>query len=98
MREDSPRPGFKNGKSGKPGQRRSAQDYKQGNGFKPKAGVSAARGRHGAGEAGFAGPSERRMQERYAAQPDQSQGNKRSSTSAKPGQRPAGRAQRREWE
>jgi superfamily II DNA/RNA helicase len=95
MREDSPRPGFKNGK---PGKRRSPQEYKQGNGFKPKAGASASRGRTGAGnEAGFAGPSERRMQERYAAQPDQSQGNKRS-TGAKAGQRPAGRSQRREWE
>jgi superfamily II DNA/RNA helicase len=95
MREDSPRPGFKNGKSGKPGQRRSPQEYKQGNGFKPKTREAAPRSRQGSSDTGFAGPSERRMQERYAAQPDQSRGNKRS---AKPGQRPAGRSQRREWE
>jgi superfamily II DNA/RNA helicase len=94
MRDDGPRPTSRNGKPS--GKRRSPQEYKQGNGFKPKAGANASRARNSGGsEAGFAGPSERRMQERYAAQPDQSQGNKRSS---KPAQRPAGRSQRREWE
>jgi superfamily II DNA/RNA helicase len=91
MRDDGPRPGVKNGK---PGKRRSPQEYKQGNSFKPKAGANASRGRNdGGNETGFAGPSERRMQERYAAQTEQGRGNKREG-----GQRPAGRSQRREWE
>jgi superfamily II DNA/RNA helicase len=98
MREDRPRRDFNNGK---PGKRSSPQGYKQGNGFKPKAGASSSRGHNGGGrgregqESGFAGPSERRMQERYATQAEQGKGNKRSSGS---GQRPAGRSQRREWE
>ena len=98
VREDRPRRDFNNAK---PGKRRSPQEYKQGNGFKPKAASGGYKGRnsgnrgHDDQTGGFAGPSERRMQERYAAQPDQSRGNKRSS---KPGQRPAGRSRRREWE
>ena len=90
VREERPRRDF----NAKPGKRRSPHEFKQGSGFKPK---GAGKGRNGGGSeaVGFTGPSERRMQERYAAQPDQSQGNKRS---AKPGQRPTDRPQRREWE
>jgi superfamily II DNA/RNA helicase len=68
MRSESPRPG--NG-----GKRRSPHEYKAG--FKPKSGDRSHDNRQGNGkpahgkprEVAFAGPSERRQQERYAPQP-----------------------------
>ncbi len=96
MRDDRPRKDFSNGK---PGKRRSPHEYKQGAAFNSKSTSANGKGRDGSrqgrdGQAsGFAGPSERRMQERYATQSEQTRGNKRTNA-----QRPSGRSQRREWE
>ena len=70
MRTEAPRPG--NG-----GKRRAPHEFKPGfkTGFKPKTGERS----HGKREAAFAGPSERRQQERYAPQPAHNVGEDRKS-------------------
>ncbi|HYP67084.1 MAG TPA: DEAD/DEAH box helicase [Thiobacillaceae bacterium] len=74
MRAEAPRPD-------KGGKRRSPQEFKSG--FKPRSGERT----HGKPEAAFAGPSERRHQERYAPQPDiyrPGDGNRAARTSGRP--------------
>ncbi|MGA7949311.1 MAG: RNA helicase, partial [Thiobacillaceae bacterium] len=77
MRAEAPR-------SDRGGKRRAPHEFKPA--FKPRSGERT----HGNREAAFAGPSERRHQERYAPQPDihrGADGNRAARTSDRPGRK-----------